>query len=153
MAMLVHMKAYHWLTRGETTGGSSSSKAPKMDKAQCKQEIGLYEAYIKLESSSLLTYGSKWILPAKLNTSLCTVMYNVLPELYESLMETEPSRRKRKAEDHGDEDDISAVDDIENFIEKDCWMKSLDADDPSPVINKPTLDIFDQLFDLDSMTK
>ena len=153
MAMLVHMKAYHWLTRGETTGGSSSSKAPKMDKAQCKQEIGLYEAYIKLESSSLLTYGSKWILPAKLNTSLCTVMYNVLPELYESLMETEPSRRKRKAEDHEDEDEISAVDDIENFIEKDCWMKSLDADDPSPVINKPTLDIFDQLFDLDSMTK
>ncbi|KAF5097375.1 hypothetical protein D0Z00_002412 [Geotrichum galactomycetum] len=152
MAMLVHMKAYHWLTRGETNG-SSSNKAPKIDKVQRKQEIGLYEAYIKLESSSLLTYGSKWILPAKLNTSLCTVMYNVLPELYESLMETEPSRRKRKAEDHGDEDDIGAVDDIENFIEKDCWMKSLDADNPSPVINKPTLDIFDQLFDLDSMTK
>lgn len=152
MAMLVHMKAYHWLTRGDTSG----LKAPKIDKAQRKQEVGLYEAYIKLASSSLLIYGSKWILPNKLNTSLCTVMYNVLPELYESLIETESSRRKRKAEDHGDEEfdeNRRMIENDDNSIEKNCWMNGIDMDSESPMINKPTLDIFDQLFDLDSMTK
>lgn len=126
MAMLVHMKAYHWLTRP----GSDL----KMDETLRIQEIGLYEAYVKLESNSLQMFGAKWILPNKLNTSLCNVMFNVLPELYESVIETE-IRPKRKAEDP--------------LVEKDCWMKNLQLDDSN--MAKPSLDIFDQLFDLDTM--
>lgn len=129
MAMLVHMKAYHWLTRPGVNGG------PKMDENQRKQEVGLYEAYVKLESNSLQMFGSKWILASKLNTSLCNVMFNVLPELYENVIETE-IRPKRKAEDP--------------LVERDCWMKNLQFDE-NATLNKHTLDIFDQLFDLDNL--
>lgn len=128
MAMLVHMKAYHWLTRPDDRGG------PRMDEIQRKQEVGLYEAYIKLESNSLQMFGAKWILPTKLNASLCNVMFNVLPELYQSVIETE-IRPKRKAKDP--------------LVEKDCWMKNLKFDETA-ALAKPSLDIFDQLFDLDN---
>lgn len=130
MAMLVHMKAYHWLTRPNECGNT-----PVMDVSHRKDEIGLYEAYIKLATSSLQIYGTRWILPTKLCTSLCNVMFNVLPELYESIVETEISK-KRKADD-------------DLFLEKDCWMKNLKIDESSSALTKPTLDIFDQLFDLD----
>lgn len=130
MAMLVHMKAYHWLTRP-----SSTNKQPRMDETRRLQEIGLYEAYIKLENSSLSMFGSKWIISNKLNASLCNVMFTVLPELYEKVVETE-IRPKRKAE--------------EPLVEKDCWMKNLRFDETT-ALTQPSLDIFDQLFDLDTM--
>lgn len=141
MAMLVHMKAYHWLTRPGANGA-----VPRMDEQQRTRELGLYEAYVKLESSTLQLFASRWILPAKLNASLCNVMFTVMPELYESVVES-AIRPKRKAEDGGD--DVPPAPPAP-LLEKNCWMKTLEFDEAA-VSNKPTLDIFDQLFDLDRL--
>lgn len=129
MAMLVHMKAYHWLDQLVPNMSSSGDE----EEETRKSEIGLYKEYIKLSSNALTTFSQHWILSGKLNTSLCNVMFNVLPELYEHVVETKISQ-KRKAS--------------EALIEKDCWMKQLDVDLDSQNL-KLGLDIFDQIFDLD----
>lgn len=79
MAMLVHMKAYHWCTKGAGSGERGTCGEENVQK--------LMEA-VKLESSTLKRFSRNWILPGKLNTSLCNVMFNVLPELYEYTVET-----------------------------------------------------------------
>lgn len=138
MAMLVHMKAYHWLTKGD---GMKNAQYKNMDEQAYAREIKGYMDSVKIESDTLKRFSRNWILPGKLNTSLCNVMFNVLPELYEYTVET-IIHPKRKA--------------TEELIERDCWMNKLQIPELEGVGMgaKPNmelgLEIFDQLFDFET---
>lgn len=172
MAMLVHMKAYHWLVisinsppagilgketvqklTGEMPGtatwdsfrnpsshhhhhpdnGGAITTMSSENEATRQSEINLYESYIKMESSTLQLFSKRWVLPGKLNTSLCNVMFSVLPELYERTVEIK-IRNKRKAREDGEYEYPNPVQ-KDKVIERDCWMKNLNLDSIAGIID------------------